>query len=137
MITNGKASIKGQIKAKGVPVIGAFIYVEELQQNTVTEINGAFELSLPLGAHLLEVQSIGYSNYRQAIRVYNTGEFLINLEEEVYELGEIVVAGTAAANNVQSAQIGVARSSPTDIRQLPSFMGEADVQQKKGYPNLF
>ena len=125
--TNGKAMVKGQIKAENSPIVGALIYIEELQQNTVTDLNGDFELSLPLGTHTIEVQSIGYADYRQTIQVFSNGEIAIDLQEEVYELGEIVVAGTAAANNVQSAQIGVARLSPTDIRQLPSFMGEADV----------
>lgn len=126
--TSGRATIKGKVLGKGnEPLIGVLIFVEKLNINTVTNVDGNYEISLPIGKHTLETQSIGYTDYVQAIEIFNNGELPIQMEEEVYELGEIVVAGTASDDNVQSAAIGVARLSPTQIRQLPSFLGEADV----------
>lgn len=127
LATSGKGTIKGTVEGNGEPLIGVLIFVEQLNINTVTDVNGNYEIVLPIGKHTLEIQSIGYANYRQPITVHNNGELPITLREEVYELGEIVVAGTANDNNVQSAQIGVARLSPLEIKQLPSFLGEADV----------
>ncbi len=125
--TSGKAKISGTVSDNGIPLIGALVFVEKLNINTVTDINGAYELDVPIGKHELKVQSIGFGDYSQNIEVFNAGTLPITLTEEVYELGEIVVAGTASDENVQSAQIGVARLTPTEIRQLPSFLGEADV----------
>lgn len=125
--TSGKGTIRGTIEAKGAPIIGAVIFVEKINANAITDIDGRYELTLPIGKHVLEVQSIGYADYRRSLEIYDSGELEIALEEEVYELGEIVVAGTTSDNNVQSAQIGVARLTPLEIKQLPSFLGEADV----------
>jgi len=125
---SGKATIKGKVLGKdNEPLIGVLIFVEKLNINTVTDIDGVYEINLPIGKHTLETQSIGYTDYVQNIEIFNDGNLTINMQEEVYELGEIVVAGTASDDNVQSAAIGVARLSPTQIRQLPSFLGEADV----------
>lgn len=125
--TSGRATIRGKVKSRNESLVGAVIYVEKINVNTISDLNGNFELSLPIGKHLLEVQNIGYADYRRQIEVFNSGEIDIELNEEVYELGEVVVAGTTSDNNVQSAQIGVARLTTLEIRQLPSFLGEADV----------
>ena len=125
--TSGKGTISGLIKARNEPIVGALIYVEKINVNTVSDVDGQFELSLPIGKHVLEAQNIGYADFRRQVDVYNSGGMDIELSEEVYELGEIVVAGKTSDSNVQSAQIGVARLTPLEIKQLPSFLGEADV----------
>ena len=126
--TTGKALVTGKIlDNKKTPLIGVLVYVESLNKNTVTDINGTFELELPIGQHLLEAQSVGYEISENQVEVFSNGSLTINLEEEVYELNEIVVASTISDANVSSTQIGVARLSTKEIRQLPSFLGEADV----------
>ena len=125
--TSGKGTIRGIVKSRGEPLIGVLIYINDINESTVTDANGNYELILPIGTHTLEVQSIGYANFQQQLEIYDNGTFDVDLVEEVYELGEIVVAGTSSDNNVQSAQMGIARLSPLEIRQLPSFLGEADV----------
>jgi hypothetical protein len=126
--STGKGKISGKIFGKDKEaLIGAVLRIEKLNLNTITDLNGNYVFNLPVGKHLLETQMVGYIKTQQAIEVFNDGTLDFQLQEEIYELGAIVVAGTSSDNNIRSSQIGVARLTPLAIKQLPSFLGEADV----------
>lgn len=127
--TNGAVQIEGIIKDASTeePLISATILLEKTDYSTITDANGKFTLSVPVGVYQASIQSIGYAPSTQNIRVYNDGTWNPELFPQTYELGEIVVAEKADDSNVTSAQVGVTQLTTDAIKELPAFMGEADV----------
>ena len=107
--------------------IGATIFVKELNKGTSSDVNGRYEIELPIGTYTLAIKSIGYLENLQQITIYQDGTLDIGLYREAVDLTEIVVEGEALDANVKSSQIGVEKLSTKEIKKLPAFMGEADV----------
>lgn len=127
--TTGRARISGQIRNQDNrdPLVGATIQLEGVNDVWVSDENGRFEMDIPLGLFQIIIQSIGFKNYVGQLRVFNTGDLDIVLESEAYTLKEVIIQEKASDQNIQSAQTGVAVLSSQEIKELPSFLGEADV----------
>ncbi|MEO1049022.1 MAG: TonB-dependent receptor [Bacteroidota bacterium] len=119
----GRVSVDG----KDEPLVGVVVYIEKLNLSTTTDVDGNYRLKVPAGNHVIEARILGFDPKTQYIRVNGNGRFDIAMAEEAIELDEIVVSGVADDNNVSSVQIGVERLSPIKIKEIPSFLGEADV----------
>lgn len=109
------------------PIIGAVIVLEGLNTGTTTDADGKYELEILPGQHTLRIQYIGYRTHLIHLVIFDDGELDVEMQIQPYKLGEVVVEAKADDNNVQTSQTGIATLSPTKIRELPSFLGEADV----------
>ncbi len=126
---SGSAIISGIITdvQTGEPVIGATISVEGMDLGAVSEVDGSYELSVTAGTHEIQVDFIGYADYRALIDVKSDGQYNIALDKGALELDEVTIRARAADQSVESAQIGVQTISMNTIKKLPTFMGEVDV----------
>jgi len=111
----------------GAPAIGAAIAIPGTPIGAAADENGYYELELPAGRHELLVQYIGFQTVLLDLSIYASGSFDLSMEFQALSLGEVVVEATADDRNLSTVQAGVEELSPTTIRKLPSFMGEADV----------
>lgn len=89
--------IRGSVKDKNTQevIIGAAISIEELSDGTITDMNGTFKLSVPLGTYNIKCSYIGYSpETKYNIQVISGNEQIINYEisETNTNLKEVVVA---------------------------------------------
>lgn len=85
------------VDAKGEPVIGANVKEKGTTNGVITDLNGAFSLSLPVGS-TLQVSYIGYVS--QEIKVDKQGEYRITLQEDSEALEEVVVVGYGTQKKV-------------------------------------
>lgn len=126
---SGKAAVKGRIvdAASNEPIIGATILWTDLGTGTATDASGEFTFELPTGKQGMLVQYVGYQDMAREVTVLSDGELLLELQTEAVNLQEVLVRAEAADNNVESAQIGVARLDVQEIKKLPALLGEVDV----------
>ena len=126
---SGVAKFKGQVfEPDGKEtVVGATVLLPDLNKGTATDADGNFEFDVPVGQHIIIIKYIGFSDFTKKVTVNSDGFIEIKLSDGSVELDEVVVSARSADENVENAQIGVARISMKDIRKLPSFMGEADI----------
>lgn len=84
--------VVGTVKDEyGDPVIGANIKCDKTGLGTITDVNGNFELNVPIGNSIV-ISYLGY--LQQEITVKNSGKKLdIVLHENVQELNDVVVVG--------------------------------------------
>lgn len=108
-------------------ITGALVYIESLGLSEISDGDGKVTINIPLGRYNLGVQSIGYTTLDQSISVFNDGELRLLLQDQAYNLGEVVIEERRNDDNVKSVTIGVESLSAKEIRELPSFLGEADV----------
>ncbi len=73
----------------GEPVIGANVVVKGTTNGTITDMDGKYELSAPVGA-VLQISYIGFQTVEIAA---SAGEQIIQLKEDSETLDELVVVG--------------------------------------------
>lgn len=126
---SGKATVNGKVTdaESGEPIIGATILWTELGSGTATDADGSFTAELPTGKLEMKVQYVGYQEMIRQVTVLSDGALNIKLNTEAVNLQEILVRADAPDDNVESAQIGVARLDVQEIKKLPALLGEVDV----------
>jgi TonB-linked SusC/RagA family outer membrane protein len=102
-------SVQGNVTSSlnGEPIIGANVVIKGTTTGTVTDIDGAFNLTVP-GNVTLVISSVGFLT-REVSITSNVADLTVDLQEDVADLEEIVVTGLATsikrsnlANNVST-----------------------------------
>ncbi len=124
-----KAVLSGKVSnpETGEVLIGATVYVTNLDVGTVTNDSGFYALILPVGRHEIIFSSIGLLETKRTVDLYTDGVLDIGLEERSYSLEEIVVRAKPNDQNIANVKTGVIELSVRDISTLPSLLGEVDV----------
>ena len=124
----------------GEPLIGVSVFEKGLKSNvTITDINGAFTLTLKNG-NLLELSYVGYKS--QTISVQNSTTLNIVLEEDVVGLEELVVVAygsskkrdlTGSVSSLSENQLKIQQVS-TASRALEGMIPGVQFSNKSGQP---
>lgn len=127
--SNGVAVITGTLKEEGtdIPVIGATVIVQNTDAKTTTDLDGNFTLEVPAGIHYINISYVGYEDIFQSLKVLSSGNLDLTMFKGAVVLDEVTVSARAADASVSSTQIGVTKLDVSDIKKMPSFMGETDV----------
>lgn len=116
---NVTKSISGKVTdtKTGEPLIGATVVVEGTSLGAITDIDGAFKLSVPDEASTLIVSFTGY--LRVSVDINSQTYFEIALEEDVAQLTEVVVLGydTQTKRDLTGS---VATVNPDQVKSLPT-----------------
>jgi len=114
-------------KNEGFRLNGVAVYLEKLESTFSSGNTGQIDLVLPNGIYQMEVRRIGYEPFICNLRVFSKGELRIEMELEVIELEEVVVSGEGPDSRLMNAQAGIVSITPKQIKEMPVFLGEADV----------
>jgi len=120
-------TISGTIKSKknGETVIGATIKAGTA--GTVSNEYGFYSITLPKGAHTLEVSSLGTLTKKVDVTLDKNMLLNIAVEEESRSLDEVTIKSTASGRSISGTQMGVERLSTQEIKNIPVLMGERDL----------
>lgn len=107
-----KVKIKGNIVSSVTnnPIPYVTVAVNQLGIGTITDDNGFFKLSLPVGKHRLHVSCVGYQTKEEIIDI-KYGEHYnlkISLVQEDVALPEVVVVGKGTAQTLREKPLSVA-----------------------------
>jgi len=123
-----------------LPVIGANVVIKGTSQGTITNIDGHFEMSIPVGS-VLSVSFIGYENYEQKITAANTSMRIL-LKSDTYVLNEVVAIGygtmkksdvTGAVTSIKADQLQKTPASGLD-QALQGRAAGVTVNANSGQP---
>ncbi len=121
-------SMSGYVRdaSSGEELIGATIYVEEIQGGAATNVYGFYSLTLPSGTYNIRFSYIGYQT--QVISVELNKDLHYDLELiSGEELDEVVIRGEADDANIRSSDMGVVKIDVKDIESIPVLFGEQDI----------
>ncbi|MFA8300711.1 MAG: TonB-dependent receptor domain-containing protein [Hyphomicrobiales bacterium] len=130
VIGQDKSTLSGFIKdAKtGETLIGATVYVSDINQGTVTNTYGYYSLSIPKGIYQVSVHYLGYDPIQKELELNSDQEQLFLLQPSSFAIGEVVVTGNRVEKeHVESTRTGVETISPRDVEFLPDVFGEKDI----------
>lgn len=112
--------------SKGVKVIGATLYIEELKTGVVSDVNGFYSIQLKKGRYTLLIKSLEYEEKKYHLEVYSDAQINFSLEEKISALKEVVIVA-AGANNLKSTNMGYEKITTKSIKMIPKMMGENDI----------
>ncbi|WP_343695388.1 TonB-dependent receptor [Flavobacterium sp.] len=121
-----KSTLKGQISDdEKQPVIGANVFIKELETGTVTDSNGKFSFEVANGNYTLVISYVGFKNQEKYVTVSGDVNYNFNIESDSQQLGEVIVTNTKAVD-VKATQMSVNRLTMQEIKRIPVAMGEPD-----------
>ena len=125
-----KYILSGHIRdvATGEDLPGATILVEGVANlGTATNAYGFYSITLLGGKHTVRYQYVGYASQTIDINLTENKKLDIELTEQSFELGNIVVTGERADRNVSSVDMGNIKLSPKEVEKIPIIFGEQDI----------
>ena len=123
-------TISGSVKDfdNGESLIGATVFIPELNLGTSTNNYGWFSVTIPDGQYNIQISYIGYITTTLNIDPgLNNNEFNINLKKTSNNLVEVELTGERKDINIQSSDIGKLELEIKTIDKLPVLMGEKDI----------
>ena len=106
---------------------GVVVYFEMFERTLNANLNGQISTLLPLGVFQMEARRVGYEPFICNIKVSASGELQIGMVQEAIELMEVVVSGEGPDQRMMNPQTGIVSLTPKQIKEMPAFLGEADV----------
>ncbi|MFN8206013.1 MAG: TonB-dependent receptor [Bacteroidales bacterium] len=111
----------------GEALIGATIYIKELNSGSVSNIYGFYSVSLPPGTYNFQFSYMGYALQEFKIDLQGNITRNISLNAETRSLDEVIVKAEKANANVARTEMSMNKMEIKTIRKIPALMGEVDV----------
>ena len=129
MVAQEKLTLSGYLydAANGETLIGATIYISEMQAGAVTNVYGYYSLTLPPGNYQVEYRYIGYETITQNVDLSASKRIDVELVGESQLLEELVITDQVEDLNVSGIQMGTNSLTLNTIASIPPFLGEVDV----------
>ena len=124
-----KVTISGYITdaATGEELIGATVYIQELEIGTVTNVYGYYSLSVPPGEYTVGLSYIGYQRQSLTVPIEESQTLNVEMNSEEVQLEEIIVTAAEVVPEVQEIEMSTAKVDIQTIQKMPALLGEVDV----------
>jgi TonB-dependent Receptor Plug Domain/CarboxypepD_reg-like domain len=107
------------------PLIGATIFITDINQAVSTGPEGKYSVSIPSGEHIISFKSQNYDEKLLSLRAYEGGVVNMDLLEAPRMLAEVEI--NADHLNVVSSKVGQTNIKMVDVKKMPAFLGEVDI----------
>lgn len=123
-----KATIAGYVRDSrtGESFSGAMVFTDTPYVVTVTDQFGYYNISLPTGRHVLQVNSLGMKTASRQVMLYSDGKLNFDLEDSIPSLKNVLVI-SSRESRIRGLQMGAEKLSIKTIKRVPVVFGEADV----------
>ena len=110
----------------GEPLIGASIWVENLEIGEATDLDGRFSMLLSRGEHIVSFNYMGMEPKQSVLQVNSGGNLVIQMKEGLIPITEVVVTANRY-DNVRGGQMGFERLNYQTTKEVPVTLGEKDL----------
>lgn len=129
-----KVTLSGNVydAQSGEQIVAAYVFlIDSLNtsesQTCLSNKSGFYSISVKPGHYKLKVSLMGYQDIVEPINLEKNIFRNFQLEPAAFVTEEVVVTGQKEDNNISSATVGKVDLSIQTIKQMPAFLGEADV----------
>ncbi len=112
----------------GEALIGATIYLHELQKGAITDVDGSYHLVIRPGKYSADFSCMGMKIQQYYLDVRSTGKLDIIMEKSLTSISELVVKSDHV-DNVRGSQMGFERLNIRRVKEIPVVLGERDLLQ--------
>lgn len=124
-----KYTLSGYIKEIGSEehLVGASIYIPELQVGTTTNDYGFYSLTIPEGTYEIYLTYLGYSPVVKQIGLKSDTKLTFEMQVTTENLEEVVISAEEKKYESKVTQMSSIRVIPSIIQDVPTLLGEKDV----------
>lgn len=124
-----RSTISGYIKngENGEAIIGASIYVPEIEGGAVTNVYGFYSISVKPGDYTLVFSYVGFQSQEKKVSLQESTTLNLEMQPSDVELQEVIVEGERQDQNVTSIEMSTERIDVKTVQKMPAFLGEPDV----------
>lgn len=124
-----KYTLNGYVKdaLNGEELIGATVFITQLQSGAATNPYGFYSLTVPAGTYEVTFSFIGYKTQVITLDITSDQSKNIELAGEATVIQEIVVTDRPIDENVTAVQMSRNRLDMNQVRKLPALFGEVDI----------
>ncbi len=124
----GKVFVSGHVRdiSSGEPMTGVSVYDDKTGAYTVTDADGFYRISLPVGDNRLNFSGYSLEDVHLSLKVYDNGPLDVVMKEKVTALTGAVVSADAVSYH-RNAKIGLERVRMEVINKIPTAFGEGDI----------
>lgn len=109
-------------------LVGVNVQVTDTEGGTVTDVSGAYTLTIPAGTHTLVFSFIGFEKQTTTLNITGAQTVNIQLKPLSEELEEVVVTASGERGvEVNNVEMGTHKLDIQTIQKLPALLGEVDV----------
>lgn len=119
--------LKGVVTNNSNKLIGASIYIHEINNGTSTDEDGFYTIKLPQGKYNLVISYVGYNTVTKNINLEENYTLDIHLDESSSQLNELIITQNTKKADIRTAEMSVNKLSIQDIKKMPVVLGETDV----------
>jgi hypothetical protein len=108
---------------------GVSISILENRLGTTTDTLGRYQLQLQPGIYTMRFSAVNLQPMEFEVSIFNSGVFNVDLYEDITMLSAVRIQAKAETANVQEASMGVTSLDQQEIKRIPAFLGEVDVNR--------
>lgn len=122
-------TLSGYIKdnSNGEVLIGATVYIPELETGVISNSYGYYSIMIPRGNYLVAYSYIGYDTQSRQVDFSSNQKLTVMMVETTKKIEEVVVSAEKKNSNVENITMSMEKMQVKLVKKLPSFMGEVDV----------
>ena len=113
--------------ATGEGLIGASVFIQDLNKGVPTNNYGFYSATMDQGDHTLIVRYIGYADLKREIHLTSDLKVNLLLSTTVQVMKAVEVQGEKAKSQLESTQMGQMDVDVTKLQTLPALFGEVDI----------
>jgi len=110
------------------PIAGAVVNEKGSTNSTITDLDGKFTLNISDKAKFLVVSFMGYK--KREVKITDSDNYEIYLEQENIELDAVVVSGVAGATPVKKLTVTVNKLDGSELNEAPASSAIGALQGK-------
>ncbi len=124
-----KHTLSGTITDAGSneTLIGANIYIKEINKAVAANEYGFYSISLPEGTYTVQVSFVGFTSAEELINLNQDIKKNYPLQPDSKELQEVVISEDRPRANIQRAEMSTNKLTIAEIKKMPVVLGEVDV----------
>lgn len=129
--TSQKVTLSGYVSnsISSERLIGCVVYDSTSKAGITTNAFGYFNLTLSKGLHTISFQYLGYINKSMLVDLSSDTAITVKLAENTFEIKDVTITDSKSEANLSQPQMSVMSINSKDVKQLPVFLGEADVMR--------
>lgn len=108
-------------------LIGASVYIKEIQAGTTTNEYGFFSISVPKGTYTVQVSYVSFGTIEETVNLTANVKKNYSLSSNASELQEVVINADKPRADVRTPQMGLNKLTVAEIKKMPVVLGEVDV----------
>lgn len=122
-------TVSGYIKDgnNGETLIGATVFVKELNVGATSNEYGFYSISIPAGTYTFEYAYLGFETLAKTMTLNANTTQDIEMGASAAQLAEVVVVSEAKDQNVSNIEMSVNKLDIQTIQKMPTLLGEVEI----------